>query len=267
MLYKIFCFLRRDFLIQSSYKTAYLLGWLRNLFTLLPFFFIAKLLGKGLPVLAESGGDYFSFVLIGIMMRQFLGKSLNAFSQSFFSEQAGGTLEAMLLTPTRLPFLFVMISLWDLVLSFSSIALYILFGVCFFGVQLSWSSLPTTLLILLISTVAFYSLGILSTSFLMVFKKGDPFDLVFGGLSSLLGGVYFPISLLPDWMEKFSFCLPITYALKALRLSLLQGASLQQVAFEMVVLAAMAVLFFPLSLLSFRWALQRVKQDGSLVHY
>ena len=267
MLYKIFCFLRRDFLIQSSYKTSYLLGWLRNLFTLFPFFFIAKLLGKGLPVLAESGGDYFSFVLIGIMMRQFLGQSLNAFSQSFFSEQAGGTLEAMLLTPTHLPFLFVMISLWDLALSLSSIALYIVFGVCLFGVHLSWSSLPATFLILLVSTVVFYSLGILSTSVLLIFKKGNPFDLLFGGLSSLLGGVYFPISLLPDWMEKFSLCLPITHALKALRLSLLQGASLQQVTSEILLLGGMAFLFFPLSLLSFRWALRRAKQDGSLVHY
>ena len=267
MLYKIFCFLKRDFLIQSSYKTSYLLGWLRNLFTLLPFFFIAKLLGKGLPVLAESGGDYFSFALIGIMMRHFLGQSLNAFSQSFFSEQAGGTLEAMLLTPTHLPFLFVMISLWDLALSLFSIAIYTFFGVCLFGVQLSWTSFPTTLFILLISTVAFYSLGILSTSFLMIFKKGNPFDLLFGGLSSLLGGVYFPISLLPDWMEKFSLCLPITHALKALRLSLFQGASLQQVAFELAVLGGMALLFFPLSLLSFRWALRRAKEDGSLAHY
>ena len=109
MFYKICAFLKRDFLIHSSYKLPYLLGWLRNLFVLLPFFFIAKLIAKGSFSPSEIGGDYFPFLLVGIMVRQLLGQSLNGFPNSFFSEQAVGTLEAMLLTPTRLPLLFVMI--------------------------------------------------------------------------------------------------------------------------------------------------------------
>ena len=267
MLYKIYCFLKRDFLIQSSYKIPYLLGWLRNLFTLLPFFFIAKLLGKGVPLLAESGGDYFSFVLIGIVTRHFLGQSLSSFSKSFFSEQAGGTLEAMLLTPTRLPLLFVMISLWDFFASLVTVTFYLLLGIFLFGVHISWSSLPSACLILLFTTVVFYSIGILSTSFLLIFKRGDPFELIFGGLSSLLGGVYFPVSLLPSWLQKCSLFLPITYALKAFRRTLLQGVSLNQLGPEMMVLGLMAVAFLPLGILSFRWALRRAKEDGSLVHY
>ena len=70
-------FIRRDFLIETSYKSAFLMNLAGMFVSVLTFFFIAKLFGKAAaPYLQEYGGDYFPFVLIGIGFSTFLGVGL-----------------------------------------------------------------------------------------------------------------------------------------------------------------------------------------------
>ena len=86
-------------------------------------------------------------------------------------------------------------------------------------------------------------------------------------LASLLGGVYYPITVLPDWLQLLSRLVPVTYALRAMRLALLQGAPFAELIPDILALAFFAVLFLPLSLVAFRYAVQRARVDGSLTHY
>ena len=110
-------------------------------------------------------------------------------------------------------------------------------------------------------------MGILAASFIMVLKRGDPITWAFGALSSLLGGVYYPITVMPEWMQWFSKLLPITYALEAMRLALLQGASFSTLMPDILMLGIFSVLLLPVSLFAFRYAVQQAKVDGSLTHY
>jgi hypothetical protein len=52
-----------------------------------------------------------------------------------------------------------------------------------------------------------------------------------------------------------------------MRLSLLVGASWSELLPDLLILAGFTVVLFPLSLLSFRYAVRRARQDGSLTHY
>jgi len=64
------------------------------------FYFIAKLFGRAAtPYLESYGGDYFSFVLIGIAFSDYLGVGLTSFAGIIREGQMLGTLEAMLITP------------------------------------------------------------------------------------------------------------------------------------------------------------------------
>ena len=101
----------------------------------------------------------------------------------------------------------------------------------------------------------------------MVVKRGDPITAVFGGLANLIGGVYYPIEILPNWLQFFARLLPITYALRAMRLSLLNGAGWAELAPDLLALLLFCVLLFPLSLLIFRYAVEQARADGSLAQY
>ena len=52
-----------------------------------------------------------------------------------------------------------------------------------------------------------------------------------------------------------------------MRLALLTGASWSTLAPDLLALLLFCVLLFPLSLVAFRYAVERARQEGSLAHY
>ncbi len=232
------------------------------------FYYIAQLLGtSAAPYLTAYGGDYFSFVLIGIAFAAYFSVGLSSFSSRLRQSQTTGTLEAMLATPTSLSAIILSSSLWDYLLTTLRVLVYLIIGGLFMGVNLGKGNYPAALLILLLTVTSFSSLGIIAASFIMVLKRGDPITWLFSVVSGLLGGVYFPVAIMPGWMQGFSKLLPITYALEAMRLALLQGATLHELLPEILALSIFSVILLPISLFSFRYAVRLAKVDGSLTHY
>lgn len=114
LLRKIFVFLKRDFLIHSSYRLSFFLDLVSIFASITTFFFISRLFGEGASkYLEEFGGNYFSFVFIGLAFSGYLSCALNSFSQSIYHEQFEGTLEILLLSSTKLPALLFCSSLWN----------------------------------------------------------------------------------------------------------------------------------------------------------
>jgi ABC-2 type transport system permease protein len=101
----------------------------------------------------------------------------------------------------------------------------------------------------------------------LAFKQGQPFTAGIVFASSILSGAFYPVSVLPGWVQTFSIAIPQTSALEAMRLAALQGASPGQLMPEIGALLGFAVFLIPLSLWSFRRSLRRAKIVGSLAHY
>ncbi len=261
-------FIKRDLNLFLSYRFSFFLQLFGIFFSILMFFFIAQLFGKAVtPYLESYGGDYFSFVLVGIAFSGFLGVAMSSFAGSIRQGQMMGTLEAMLVTPTRLSTILLSSSLWNFAFTSLRVILYLVVGAVFFGVDLSHVNLPAALIIQVLTILAFGSFGIISASFIMVFKQGDPLALALNTASSLLGGVYYPITVLPFWLQPLSHLLPITYSLRAMRHAVLQGYSLRALAPDILVLALFSVILLPLSLIVFRLAIRKAKLDGSLAQF
>ena len=78
--------------------------------------FLERSLGDvSVPSISEYGGNYVSFMLLGVVITTFSATSLNAFSRSLRSAQVTGTLEVLLFTKARLPVLIVGLSLYPFV--------------------------------------------------------------------------------------------------------------------------------------------------------
>lgn len=265
---KALAFLKRDYKSEVSYRLSFFMQFFGIFFSVTIFFFVSKLFGKAVnPYLAAYGGDYFSFVLIGIAFSGFLGTGLRTFASTISSAQSQGTLEAMLVTPTRLSAIIMFSSLWNFLFTAFNVFIYLLFGALVFGVNLSKANVAVALLVLLLTILVFSGMGIISASFIMVLKRGDPINWLFGSASSLLGGTYFPITVLPAWLQKFAYLVPLFYALRAMRLAVLQGFTFGALAGDILALAAFAGIIIPLSMLCFKYAVKKAKIDGSLATY
>lgn len=265
---KALAFLQRDLKSELSYRLAFFLQFFRVFFSIAVFYFISKMIGQAtIPQLQPYGGDYFSFVLIGIAFSGYLGTGLSAFSSSLRTAQTTGTLEAMLSTPTRLSTVVINSSLWSYLLTTFQVLVYLSVGGLFLGVDLSGSNLGAALSVLVLTIISFSSLGILAASFTMVLKRGDPIAWLFSVVSGFLGGTYYPIEILPSWLQVLSKLLPVSYSLHGMRLALLEGASFKALKLDLLALLAFSLVLIPLSLAAFRYAVGRAKVDGSLAHY
>jgi ABC-2 type transport system permease protein len=265
---KAWSFIRRDFRVNVSYRLAFLLRFLGLFFSVALYYFIAELIGgAAIPQLESYGGDYFAFLLIGIALSGYLGTSLGSFSGVIRREQVTGTLEMMLLTPTRLSTIIISSSLWSFLLTSINVFLYLLLGVLLFGLDLGRGNWPAALLVLALTILCFSSLGVIAAAFIMVLKRGDPVTWAFGMLSNLLGGVYYPVTIMPQSLQYLSYLLPVTYSLRAMRHALLMGYSFVELLPDIAVLSLFCLVLLPLSLISFRYAVHRAKVEGSLTHY
>jgi len=259
-------FLRRDLLLQSSYRSAFVLNVIGIFFSVAIFYFLGQLVGPS--ILAKLGGpDYFSFVLVGIAFYSYLGTALNSFSGSLRQAQLTGTLEPVLVTPVGIPtFLFGSAIYHFLYTSLTAVA-YLAIAAIFFGFDLSHANGGAVLLTLLLTIFAFSGLGILSAAFTLVWKRGDPLAFLLGSASALLGGVYFPTNVLPAWLQAIASWIPLTYALSAMRRSLVDGVQLGGIAPDLWKLALFSAVLIPLSVAAFAAALAKARRDGSLAQY
>jgi ABC-2 type transport system permease protein len=265
---KPWAFVRRDFGDAASYKLSFLMQFAGIFLSILTFFFLSRLFGGvAIPYLKPYGGDYFSFVLIGIAFAGYIGVAQHSITGTISTAQEMGTLEALMVTQTGIPTILFSSSLSSFIWTTLRVIVYLILGVVVFGLDMGGANIPAAVLILLLSITSLGGFGIISASFIMAFKKGDPLGWVFSSLSGFLGGVIYPIEVFPGWLQKCSYLLPITHSLKGMRLALLQGYSTMDLLPYILALAAFTAVMLPFSLFIFQKAVKKAKMDGSLTQY
>ncbi len=265
---KAVAFIKRDFSIESGYQAAFVMGLVESLMLLVILSFVGRLVSPTASgTLSRSGLHYFPFALIGVAFARYFDIMLRMFSDSIRTAQVTGCLEAMLSSRTGSVTIVMLSSLYSLISGGLQLLLILLGGVLLFGVNLQHMNVLATLLVLLVSVSIFVGFGVLSAAAIVWLKKGDPITWMLGGLSGILGGAYFPVDVMPTWMQKISVLIPVKYSLDALRLTMLQGASLATVAKPVGTLAIIAVVILPVSAAIFAATIRKGRKEGTLMAY
>ncbi len=257
---------RRDITIEKSYHFRLFLQFFNALFTVATFFFLSKLVGSS-EYLQQYRGGYFTFALVGVLVTQSSYLGLRTFSSTITREQDAGTLEILLSTPTRLPTLMAGTLIIPAVFTAVELALWFTIAVVFFDVRFPIIGLLIGLPILVLTLLVFCSIGIFAAAFIVLTKKGEPFTLVATQATTFLAGAMFPVALLPGTLQVFAHMVPAYYSLTALRAVLLSGHGFVDTIDEMLVLAAFAVVFLPLSMVTLRRAIRSARVTGTLANY
>jgi ABC-2 type transport system permease protein len=268
MLRKAWAFIRRDFYIESSYKAKFLMSIMESLLLLVFFYFLSQLISaNGSAALSRYGGHYFSFAVIGLAFARYFQLTLGMFSQSIRDAQMTGCLEAMLSSQTGCVPIVLMSALYGLISGAVQLIVLLGAGGLAFGVDFRHMNVLATLVVFILSIAVFVAIGVLSAAAVVWLKQGDPITWILGGFGSVLGGAYFPIDVMPGWMQKVSYVIPIRYTLDALRLTILQGYSVLMVAKPLLTLIAIAAILLPVSVALFVAVIQQGRREGTLMQY
>jgi ABC-2 type transport system permease protein len=261
-------FFIRDFLNETSYRFSFLLSLGSIIFNVLVFYFLSLFIDQATTVnLAQTEGDYFSFVLIGIAFSGYFITGLTSYSGSLRDAQMTGTLEAMLMTPTSLSAIVTGSAIWSYVFTTLRVLVYLLVGMLIAGLRFTHANYAAALAGLALAVISFASIGIIAAAIIMVVKRGNPVTAIFASVANLVSGVYYPVEVLPEWLQVIARLMPLTYALRLMRQALLAGASWSELANDFLALIVFCLVLFPLSLILFRVAVQRARLEGTLAHY
>lgn len=265
---KLLAFIKKDFQINLSYRLYFFLQFGFIFVSLFMFYFIGQTFSGAMSqYLAPYGGDYFSYVLIGVSITSFVSVGLNTLSSVIRESQMKGTLEALLSTPTSIYTILIGSSLWAFITSLISSIGMLTIGLVYLGQIIPLANILLSLIVLVLTFISFLSVGMLSASFIMVFKQGNPINMIFGSSSYFLGGIYFPVDVLPEWVRGLSNFLPITHAAKALRTLLLTDQALSEAVPILINLVIFIIILLPSSLVIFNLAVKKAKRDGTLIQY
>lgn len=257
-------FLARDLRLLTTYPLELALSAGRVVFPLLVLYLPAQLIGD--LESARPYGGFLPFSVVGVGMMNFFMACYASFAAAIRSEQGMGTLESVLMTPVSLPTLVLASSCWPFLWAALSALVFIGGGALLYDIPLR-GDLWLTFACVAITMVVFAGLGVLSASFVMVYKRGDPVGPVLSVMFFLLGGVIYPTEVLPSWLTPLAAALPITHAAQALRGILLLGKPFGEVVGHLFVLLLYALVLAPLGLWTFAHAVRKAKRDGTLLQY
>ena len=246
---KAAAFMKKDMKVSVSYRLQFVFQFLQIFFGIAVIYFIGKMLAESpaSSTLRRYGGDYFSFALVGLAINSYLRAGMVTITNDIRQIMNQGTLEAMCATPTGYAWLLLCSSLWQFSFETIRVACYFAVAILVFGMRLDGANWRGALLSMALTAPVFLMLGVISCSILVVVKKGDPVNWIFASLGAILAGTMFPVDVLPEWMQKISFCLPLTHSLEATRQSLLAGAGIAEISLHLWALLMFIIILTPVT--------------------
>ena len=265
---KLVAFLRRDLLTAWSYRLPFITDWFSLLLQTLIFVYVGRLIPpESLPVYDGKRVDYLEFVAVGITLSSFLAVGLTRLMTAIRQEQVQGTLESLVLTPTAWTTLQIGSAVYDILYIPLRTAVFLALTVVLFDAQYTVGGVPAAFAVLLAFIPFVLGIGVISAAGTLTFRRGS------GGIGFLVtiltlgSGAYFPLYVLPGWVQELAAYNPIAIAVSAMRDALLGDARFPDVVDDLVKLVPMSLLALVLGAAAFRKALARERKQGTLGLY
>jgi ABC-2 type transport system permease protein len=260
------------FLFRGYHLTRRYIGWV------IVFNFYALVTSATVALIGVAAGNYqlTLTLVVGALLWNYLSRLYEEIAMSIAYERWEGTLEYTFMAPVSRVVHLLGISLFSLINSVVT-SLIVLTGlVLFTDLQLRGANLFGVLVVVAVSTLAYIGLGLVAAVFpVMSAERGAEATHIFQGSLLLVSGVYYPIEVLPKWMQPLSAISPATYTLSACRKLFgvgisgstperLNGVPLSAVSYELFVLALMGAVLLPLGLWIFVKVEAWAKRAGKL---
>jgi ABC-2 type transport system permease protein len=254
---------RRDWLTFASYRTQLVSTVVGLVTSLALYHFISKLVQVETFPTPE---DYFAFVVVGMVIIQILQSTLGV-AQTLRSELVAGTFERLVLSPFGALRAMIAMMIFPFVMGLFTSAILLVLAAVLFGIDLRLGTIGLAVPLAMLGTGVFTAFGMLMAASTLVFKRtasGLGFVLTLITLSS---GLFFPIALLPGWLQWISEVQPFTATVDLLR-NVLVGTPLSEPALvELAKLGGFLVTMIPLSVLALSAALRHGQRTGTIIEY
>ena len=225
-------------------------------------------IAKGIE--AEGGqlnvNETMTTLLIGAVVWAYLGILFEFLMETVAWERWEGTIEYTFMAP--LSRAMHLAGQGVFAIAYGLVRAVFLFVVCaflFFNLSIPDANYLPAFVILVVASISFIGIGmIMSVLPLISPEKGTQLGFVAQGTLLVVSGVYYPVSVLPEWMQWIAKVSPATYALDGIRAAILDGATLTDLWGDIWPLLLIGVVSIPLGLWVFHRGETYAKRHGKL---
>ena len=210
-------------------------------------------------------GQVTTILLVGAVVWAYLGIIFEILTETVAWERWEGTIEYTFMAPLSRPIHLFGMGAFAIVYGISRAVL--LFGVValFFDLNLSQANFAAALIVLLVASISFIGIGMMTAVLPLISpEKGTQLGFIAQGLLLVVSGVYYPVEVLPQWMQWISVISPATYALDGMRDAIIDGAGITAMGDELWPLVVIGIVSVPLGLEVFRRGERYAKRHGKL---
>ena len=206
-----------------------------------------------------------TYLLVGALLWSYLSMLFDILSETVSWERWEGTIEYTFMAPASRATHLIGTSIYAVIYGIARTILMLGAVALFFDLDLGNANFLTALAILAICSISLVGFGMVAAVMpLLSPEKGQQVTFIFGSVLLLISGVYYPIEVLPGWMQALAYISPVYYALEGMREALLDGARLTDRWQDVWPLLIMGAVCVPLGIWIFGQGERFAKRTGRL---
>jgi ABC-2 type transport system permease protein len=206
-----------------------------------------------------------TILLIGAVIWAYLGTVFETLTETVAWERWEGTIEYTFMAPLARPMHLAGMGLFAI--GFGLVQAVLLFGVvaAFFDLAMTQADFLAALVVLGAASVSFVGIGMMTAVLPLISpEKGTQLGFIAQGILLAVSGVYYPVDVLPEWMQWLATVSPATYALEGVRDAILEGDGVPALWDQLWPLLVIGAVSIPLGLEVFRRGERYAKRHGKL---
>ena len=206
-----------------------------------------------------------TILLIGAVIWSYLGIVFEILTETVAWERWEGTIEYTFMAPLSRPVHLIGMGLFAVAYGIVRAAVVFAIIAAFFGLDMPDANFASAMLLLAIASVSFIGIGMMTAVLPLISpEKGTQIGYIAQGLMLVVSGVYYPVSVLPQWMEWIATVSPATYALRGIRAAIIDGDGVGLLWGDIWPLILIGVVSIPLGLWIFNRGERYAKRHGKL---
>lgn len=194
----------------------------------------------------------FDYTFAGLVGFSIMSLAIFGMANTFPAEKKTGSLRRLRATPLRTSQLILATALEYLLIGFLSVLLMLVVAMVVFDFQMRGSYLTFTAFSL-IGIFCMFGFGLAIGGWAKNENQSAPLSNLVAFPLMFLSGVFFPVFLMPEWLQTIATYLPLTPIIDGIRLITTENANLLDLGAELGIIVAWTVIIYAVAVRVFRW--------------
>lgn len=232
------------------------------------FYDVINALTIGLIGLTMGQGNHnetILYLVIGALFWGFMSVLFNEVANSITWERWEGTIEYTFMAPIRRITHLLGMCVFAILYGLVRTMIVLVAVALFFHFSFDQANFVSAIVVMIAASPAFIGLGLIAAVLpLLSPERGTQATHIIQGFILLVSGIYYPVTVLPTWLQYIAYVSPGTYALESARAAILQGASITEMLPNLSILLLIGVILIPVGFVVFRLAEKQAMKTGKL---